>query len=174
MRSRELLRSLLGGYLGLDPETLGLTIGTHGKPELQTPGPALSFNLSHSGPTALYAFAADCPVGVDVELARRPLDAVAVAARALGEQEARRLAAMEPSRRQEQFLRSWVRHEARVKCLGLGLGGDPLAAGAAGAVWVADLELGAGAAAVAAAAAPRELRCWVWPGAPAGPGARGS
>ena len=44
-------------------------------------GPALCFNLSHSGASALYAFAADGPVGVDVEVARRPLDAVALAAR---------------------------------------------------------------------------------------------
>lgn len=59
----------------------------------------LSFNLSHSEGLALYAFAADTFVGADVEVTRRPIDEPAIAARALGAHEARRLEGLDPATR---------------------------------------------------------------------------
>jgi 4'-phosphopantetheinyl transferase len=182
MRSRGLLRTLLGRYLQLDPRALCFSRDPHGKPSLREPagepshdrrtapaGPAsLSFNLSHSGTLALYAFCAGAPVGIDVEADRHPSDELAIAARMLGEQEAARLRAIvDPSVRRLEFLRAWTRYEAELKCLGTGIG-----AGAAEArgryTWVAQLEPGPGAAgAVACAREPGELRCWSWPRAAA-------
>jgi hypothetical protein len=83
-RSRAVLRALLGRYLHADPRTLTFALGAHGKPTL----PSISFNLSHSASLALYALVLEGDVGVDVELARRPLDALALAESALGAQEA--------------------------------------------------------------------------------------
>ena len=83
---------------------------------------ALSFNLSHSGHLALYAFSKAGAVGVDVEVARRGLDVVAIAARAFGAAEARRLRGFAPAIRKEEFRRTWVRHESALKCWGTGIG----------------------------------------------------
>jgi 4'-phosphopantetheinyl transferase len=174
MRSRGVLRALLGGYLSRDPSTLRFARGARGKPELSPD--AVSFNLSHSGPLALYAVTRTGPVGVDVEVARRPVDEVAITARVLGEAEARRLEELDPASREQAFLRAWVRHEAELKCLGVGIGesgrGGSLGLGnretdtegGDGRPWIADLQVGPRAAgAVAMAVAPEELRCWEWP-----------
>jgi 4'-phosphopantetheinyl transferase len=183
-RGRGVLRRLLGGYLASDPRTLRFATEAHGKPSLI--GHAqLSFNLSHSGGLALYAFTTVGPVGVDIELARRPIDAVALAARAFGPGEAARLAALDPATRSRELLRAWTRHEAALKRLGVGIrggirddagrGGDCGARGDAPEPWIAELDIGPqGAAAVAVEPRPRVLRCWDWPTSPAPGAARGS
>lgn len=124
----------------------------------------LRFSVSHSARLALYAMTLGAEVGVDVELARRPLDEPALAARALGEVQARRLRALEPAARRQEFLRAWVAHEARVKCLGTGLAGAEEVRRADGArLWVAALEVGSqGAGAVAMRTEPRAVRCFAW------------
>lgn len=162
-RSRGLLRALLGRYLQRDPSSLRFSTGEHGKPVLtDDSSPTVSFNMSHSGKLALYAFSDAGAVGVDVEIARRPTDEVAIAARILGASEATRLRALDPETRRQEFLRAWTRYEAELKCLGMGIGGmDGVIDGAR--PWVADLELGQGAAGAVAAERPaRELRCWGW------------
>jgi 4'-phosphopantetheinyl transferase len=177
-RSRGLLRLLLGRYLGQDPRAVAIAVAEHGKPRLAQDGRSPSFNLSHSGASALYAFCAGGAVGVDVELAsERPRDEPAIAARTLGPEQARRLRAIvDPGLRQAEFLRAWTRHEAALKCLGTGLAGadmdpaDPAAVLDAGtpeppaaALWVEQLDLGQGAAAaLACERPPRELRRWRW------------
>jgi 4'-phosphopantetheinyl transferase len=181
MRSRGVLRLLLGRYLEVDPSSLRFTQGEHGKPALREhpslartagrgartaalEGPAgLRFNLSHSGDLVLCAIAAGVEVGVDIEIPRRKLDAVALARRTFGEAEATRLQALAKEDRTRELLRGWVRHEARLKCLGVGLSGQ-VPAGVE-LPWTAWLDVGGGAlAAVAAETAPRELRCWQWRG----------
>ncbi len=188
MRSRGTLRALLGRYLDEDPRTLRFGSGPHGKPGLlddvpdrsapdldprAAASPRVSFNLSHSADVALYAFAAGVCVGVDVEVARRAIDEVAIAARTFGAAEAERLRELDPNTRRSEFLRAWVRHEAQLKCLGVGIGGadtvrDQGTVGAGGGKrrpWVAQLDVGTRAeAAVAVDAAPLELRCWEWQG----------
>jgi 4'-phosphopantetheinyl transferase len=168
-RSRAILRALLGAYAGADPRTLGFEEGAHGKLALaREPAAAgvparLRFNLSHSGDTALYALALDREVGVDVELARRQVDAVAIAARVLGAETAARLEALDPPAREREFLRAWVRWEAVLKCRGTGIGGaDDRPAGPE--PWVRELDVGeTGAAALAVEGGGCELRCWAWP-----------
>jgi len=177
-RSRGLLRELLGRYLQRDPRALRFTTGRQGKPALAqdagqaaTPprrsstGPArVSFNLSHSEGLALYAFAETGAVGVDVEVARRPVAEVAIAARTFGPAEARRLEGLDPAIRQREFRRAWVRHEAELKCLGVGLGGAD-ARGEVPRPWIAQLDMGPSAeGAVAAECLAAELSCWQWRG----------
>jgi 4'-phosphopantetheinyl transferase len=170
-RSRGVLRALLGRYLNTDPRTVRLGVDDRGKPALapertrtgrQDYSMRLSFNLSHSAETGLYAFTRAGPVGIDVEVARRAIDMVAIAARAFGPTEAERLRELDPEARDREFLRAWVRHEAALKCLGLGLGGSAEEQ-AEPAPWIAQLEMGEpAAAAVAVAALPSEIRCWDW------------
>jgi 4'-phosphopantetheinyl transferase len=163
-RSRALLRQLLGRYLQRNPTELRFLAGEHGKPALASHSSlTVEFNMSHSAQLALYAFSRASAVGVDVETARRPIDELAIAARVLGTSEAERLQALDPATRRREFLRAWTQYEAKLKCLGLGIGGDLRASGEGPEPWVADLELAGGAAgAVAATCAPRELRCWGW------------
>jgi 4'-phosphopantetheinyl transferase len=121
-RGRGVLRLLLGGYLGRDPSTLRIIADAHGKPAVEG-HLAPAFNLSHSGEIAAFAFTMAGAIGVDVEVARRSRDTVALAARAFGPAEAERLQQLEPGERQQEFLRAWVRHEAALKYLGTGIGG---------------------------------------------------
>jgi 4'-phosphopantetheinyl transferase len=120
---RGVLRALLGRHLERPPEALRFQLGPHGKPAL--PEGAPRFNVSHSGALAVYAIApAAVEVGVDVEvLARRPpsREEVALAERVLGAEAAAHLRSLPPAARHAEFLRRWVRHEATLKCLGLGL-----------------------------------------------------
>jgi 4'-phosphopantetheinyl transferase len=165
-RGRGVLRALLGRYLQRDPRTLRFARGAHGKPELldDRRRSATSFNLSHSGDLAVYAFATIGPVGIDIETARRPIDAVALAERAFGQEAAERLARLDPDRRQREFLRAWVRHEAALKLAGRGIGAaDAGARSAPEATWIAELDVaGCAAAAVALDAAPAQLCCREW------------
>jgi 4'-phosphopantetheinyl transferase len=181
MGSRGVLRALLGGYLQKDPRTLRFTISAHGKPVLREDAAGssappvsvsarharISFNLSHSGQLALYAFIETGSVGVDVEVAGRRGDEVAIAARVLGLTEARRLEGLDQPIREREFLRAWVRHEAVLKCRGTGIGGaDGAPSGVAR--WVAELDVGVrAAAAVALERPPHDLRCWDWHSEPA-------
>ena len=167
--ARGILRALLAAYLDADPRALRFELGPHGKPALaQQSGDsptALRFNLSHAGGTALYAVAAGREVGVDLEREGRRFNAVAVARRIFGAEEAESLAALDPASRDREFLRRWVRHEAVVKCAGTGIGAameetdrpqpEP---------WVAEVDVGPGAFAAVAGTGNRcELRCWQWP-----------
>jgi 4'-phosphopantetheinyl transferase len=166
-RARGLLRELLGRYLGCDPRSLRFAKGEHGKPALvhgdEGGARAPAFNMSHSEHLALYAFSAAGAVGVDVEVERHPVDEVALASRMLGAAEAQRLEALEPEARRREFLRAWARHEAELKCLGVGIGGADRAAEQR--LWVNGLEMGPDVGAAVAAERPaREVRCWEWPG----------
>jgi len=143
IRSRGVLRALLGRYLDRDPRELRFSLGPHGKPRLETIGSGpggvdLRFNLSHSGTLALYAVTAGREVGVDIECARERYTA--------------------------EFLREWVAREAAVKCHGIGLGA-PSRGCPADEPWMAELDVGPGAAAAVAVEGGRcELHRWEWRG----------
>jgi len=175
-RAHGVLRVLLGRYLEAEPRRLSFASGEHGKPALlddsvrapaeETDATAtpmgLSFNLSHSKHVALYAFTRIGPIGVDIEIARRRIDEVAVTARAIGPAEARRLGGLDEAARQREFLRAWARYEAELKWRGTGIGGASPGTDQ-GEPWVAELEVGdRAAAAVAVERPPRDLSSWVW------------
>ena len=150
VRSRGVLRGLLARYLRSEPQTLSLLATPHGKPLLA--GGAISFNLSHSGAIALYAFTAGPEVGVDVQIDRRQIDETAIARRFLTAADAQRLATLPPAERRTEFLRTWVRHEAAIKCRGTGLAADGALSAAAAAAGAE----GEGSTAAAAAGAEGE------------------
>lgn len=195
-RSRGVLRALLGRYLQVQPDSFEIRIDARGKPlPVTLPGGRQGphFNLSHSAHLALFGFATDAPLGVDVQFARtssaRPArEHLALARRHFGEADAARLERLEPSLREREFVRLWARHEAELKRLGTGIGGrladvahgrDEEDAGekdrgedgrGEGAEpWVAELDADPDAGAAAACGrAPRLMRLWDW-GEPAGP-----
>jgi 4'-phosphopantetheinyl transferase len=156
--SRWALRLVLARHLGQEPAAIGLARGEHGKPRLALEPERLEFNLSHSEGIALVAVSRGRAVGVDVERVGAERDPLALAERALDPEDAAAVRSARPERRAAVFHERWARHEARLKCLGTGLG----AAREEAPVAVARLELGpgyAGAVAIAGDELP-PLRCW--------------
>ncbi|MGN6258498.1 MAG: 4'-phosphopantetheinyl transferase family protein [Solirubrobacterales bacterium] len=118
--ARWALRRVLGQHLEVPAEAVELEVGEHGKPRLRgRPGPR--FNLSHSEGLALVAVA-EREVGIDVEAIRPGRDLLALAERALAPDDCAAVRAAAPPQRPAVFYAAWARHEARLKCLGTGLG----------------------------------------------------
>jgi phosphopantetheinyl transferase len=163
--ARGVLRALLGHYLDVSPERVSLDVLPSGKPVLDTTGldvlEPLQFSVSHSGGLALIAIARRLAVGVDVEVRRPTIDeGGGIARRTFGHAEARRIAALSGDARSSEFLRSWTRHEALLKCES----GQGAARGDSPSPWVCSLCIDSTAhAAVAASAPPHEVRCLRWP-----------
>jgi 4'-phosphopantetheinyl transferase len=122
---RGLLRQMLGDYLGIEPGSLRFHSGPYGKPALaEMSGPYMPhFNVSHSRELALFAFARDCEVGVDIEYVRPVAGAEQIAGRYFPVQERDTLRDLPPDRIYEQFFIHWTRLEAYLKSSGAGLAG---------------------------------------------------
>lgn len=122
--ARGTLRMLLGRYLQEAPGKLRFAYNPYGKPFLHGASPAdhLRFNLSHSGDLALYAFARDREVGIDVEWTRRAVgDVEDIAGRFFSSHEAGALLALPEPDRRRCFFDCWTRKEAYIKARGKGL-----------------------------------------------------
>jgi 4'-phosphopantetheinyl transferase len=119
--SRGALRRLIAGYADTSPERIEFAYGSHGKPSLAAPESRLSFNLSHSGDLAAYAFTVDGELGIDIEHASRTLDFEGLASRFFGREECQDLVSLPEASRAEAFFRCWVRKESYIKALGGGL-----------------------------------------------------
>jgi len=122
---RGLLRQMLGDYLNIEPGSLRFRSGPYGKPVLaEMPGAyMLHFNVSHSRTLALFAFARDHEVGVDIEYARPVVEAEQIARRYFPVQQTDTLRDLPPDRMYTQFFIYWTRLEACLKASGMGLAG---------------------------------------------------
>lgn len=115
--SRAALRALLPLF-GL-PATTEIATAPGGKPELR--GSEIRFSMSHSENVALYAFASGRDVGVDIEIAPRLEDCLALAHRFLAPEEAAAIAVLPDGMRHTAFLEVWSAKEAVLKALGRGI-----------------------------------------------------
>jgi len=113
-------RQVLGRYLGVPAAEVRLTVGPHGKPQIDRGAthPELHFNLSHSEDCCLPAARLGCAVGIDIELVRDMPDALAVARRFFTRSEAELLARLDGDARRNAFFALWTHKEAAVKALG--------------------------------------------------------
>jgi 4'-phosphopantetheinyl transferase len=117
------LRIILAGYLATDASSLSFSYSKNEKPAL---GPAhagsdLTFNVSHSGGIALFAFTRQREIGVDVEQVRGDFDVEAIARRFFSAHEQKQLADLQNEKKFEAFFRCWTRKEAYIKATGEGL-----------------------------------------------------
>jgi len=121
--ARATLRILLGRYLGIEPQQVSLTYLESGKPALNREAGCLGleFNVSHSHELAIYAFARERPVGIDVEYLCCSVDCQLLAERFYSAREVKALRRVPPSARQRAFLNAWTRKEAYIKATGDGL-----------------------------------------------------
>lgn len=120
---RQILRQLVSTYLDLNPAEVSFRYSVHGKPELDDLQirPRLAFNISHSGPVALFAFVWERKVGVDVEQVRADIQVCGLAEHFFSLREQVSLKELPTHMRQEAFFACWTRKEAFVKAKGEGL-----------------------------------------------------
>jgi 4'-phosphopantetheinyl transferase len=119
--ARGILRELLGSYAGTAPAELKFDYGSQGKPELSPTHPPIRFNLSHSHGLAVYAFARERQLGIDLELIQPEFAGDEIAERYFSSSELAELRALPPQTRAEGFFLCWTRKEAYVKARGEGL-----------------------------------------------------
>ena len=120
---RSVLRSLLGRYLDVQPEDVHFAYGPYGKPSLDAAHHAgtLRFNASHSHELAVYAFAQDHDVGIDVEYIKEDFATEEIAERFFSAYEVQVLRALRVEEQAAAFFRCWTRKEAYIKAIGSGL-----------------------------------------------------
>lgn len=121
--SRGHLRLLLSRYLNKKPRQIWLRYGRYGKPYLgeeSNPG-KISFNLSHSHDTVLYAVSKDREVGVDVEYIRPVTKADKIIERFFSEEEREFYKEAEEQDKIERFFKLWCAREAYSKAIGSGI-----------------------------------------------------
>jgi 4'-phosphopantetheinyl transferase len=118
--ARGVLRVLLGRYLDLPPESIAFHYTSTGKPILAVDC-GIHFNVSHSGQVALFAFARDCEVGIDVEQIRPLPEMLSIAERFFSAEETAELVETPDDERERAFFRCWTRKEAYIKATGEGL-----------------------------------------------------
>jgi 4'-phosphopantetheinyl transferase len=175
---RGVLRQLLSRYLGTKPEQLRLSYGAYGKPALngEHKDSSLRFNMSHSHEVALFAFAEDRELGVDVEHVRTDFASEEVARRFFSRREVETFNALPQHDQVAAFFNCWTRKEAFIKVIGMGLSQpldkfDVTLGQPAALLWVSgddasrwslyDLEVGGDyAGALAVEGQVSRIRCW--------------
>jgi phosphopantetheinyl transferase len=117
------IRYVLCGHFGCHPHELLFATRPGRKPYIISP-PKMAFSVSHSGPLTAVAVMRGEHLGVDVEQERIVPDLDQIAAIALSQEERDFLGQAKSSKRHLRFLSLWVRKEAYLKAVGLGLSGD--------------------------------------------------
>lgn len=123
--ARATLRTALAQVSGCDPASLNFTAGLHGKPVAIGVAANVAFNVAHSGDYALIAIARARAIGVDIEKTRDEIDALALSDLMFTMTERNGIERAPPQDRVSLFFRQWVRKEAVLKGLGVGLMIDP-------------------------------------------------
>jgi 4'-phosphopantetheinyl transferase len=120
---RGTLRCLLGSYLDLPPAQIEFEYSSYGKPKLAESHRSrnLKFNLSHTDGMAMFAFARDRDLGVDVEKVRSDVEIKMISRRFFAVEEQKAILALPEEHQYEAFFRCWTRKEAYIKGLGEGL-----------------------------------------------------
>jgi 4'-phosphopantetheinyl transferase len=118
-----ILKKLITRYSGLRPGMLRLTYGPYGKPALDDALNVdhLCFNNSESGGHALYAFAQDREIGVDVEQIRDIPEMAHIVRLFFSKAEQAAFVSLLPQEKIKSFFDGWARKEALIKALGGGL-----------------------------------------------------
>jgi 4'-phosphopantetheinyl transferase len=117
---RAALRLVLADLLACSPSRVRMTASRSGKPAVEN-CPELSFSVSHAGNVGVIAVVGTGSVGVDVELPRPGLGAVACARRWFSRGEAATLEQLAEAQAADGFLRCWTVKEAVVKAAGVPL-----------------------------------------------------
>ncbi|MCG6135214.1 MAG: 4'-phosphopantetheinyl transferase superfamily protein [Nostoc sp. LLA-1] len=117
------LRSILGSYLGIEPQQVKFDYQPRGKPVLAAnlSNSGIAFNLSHSQGLALCAVNYHRSIGVDLECIRPMSDIENLAQRFFLPREYDLVRSLSGNQQQEIFFRYWTCKEAYLKATGEGL-----------------------------------------------------
>jgi 4'-phosphopantetheinyl transferase len=120
---RGILRTILGCYLSVEPSRLQFSYVKNGKPQIADifGEGKISFNLSHSEGLAIYAFARERDIGVDIERIRDIPEMEQIAECFFSARENTAIRALPGNRKKEAFFTCWTRKEAFIKATGDGL-----------------------------------------------------
>ncbi len=120
---RGILRRILAGYLGIEPQQVQFDYQHRGKPVLADTlaSSNLFFNLSHSQGLALCVVNCDRQIGVDLEYIRPMSDVEALAQRFFLPREYDLMRSLPADQKQEIFFRYWTCKEAYLKATGEGI-----------------------------------------------------
>ncbi|TBR60745.1 4'-phosphopantetheinyl transferase [Westiellopsis prolifica IICB1] len=120
---RGILRTILGRYLGVEPQAVEFTYELRGKPLLadRFADSGVSFNLSHSQDLALCGVSRNRKIGIDVEYMRSVSDVEALAERFFAPREYEVVRSLPSNQQQQVFFRYWTCKEAYLKAIGVGI-----------------------------------------------------
>ncbi|WP_137154166.1 4'-phosphopantetheinyl transferase superfamily protein [Rhizobium sp. FKL33] len=117
------LRHALSDVLGIPPAEIRFETNEWGKPLLCEPFKALNFNISHSHDHFAVGLSDEEPIGVDLE--RKSAEApYEIAPHFMSSNEVRAFSSLSGESKHYLFYDLWVRKEAIVKALGMGLSLD--------------------------------------------------
>jgi 4'-phosphopantetheinyl transferase len=119
--ARGALRSILAGYLSIDPRQLTFSYGTHGKPSVRNLPDGLQFNLSHSDDLMVAAVCRLGFIGVDIEKENPEFPTREIAERYFCEREKKEIARALHRTALGAFFQIWTAKEAVTKATALGL-----------------------------------------------------
>lgn len=119
MVARAILRKLLSGYLQIFPHDVVFQQNQYGK--LYLDSSPLQFNLSHSRDLALFIFALNTTVGIDVEFVREDYEFTDIASKFFSRAESEALFSLPKNEQLQAFFNCWTCKEAFIKAKGVGL-----------------------------------------------------
>ena len=119
--ARGALRSILAGYLSMDPRQLTFSYGPSGKPSVRNSPNEIQFNLSHSNDLMVLAICGRGFVGVDIEKEDPQFPVKEIAARYFCEREKNEIARADEKTALAIFFQLWTAKEAVSKATALGL-----------------------------------------------------
>jgi len=123
VKSRGLLRIILSQYLGLRPNEISFTDDQLDIEDFNH-GSQLFFSLSHTQGWAIYAVAANCRIGVDIEVMEALPELEPIIQRYYSDREAKWLRSLPDSERLLWFYRIWTGKEAVLKAVRKGITQD--------------------------------------------------
>lgn len=118
--ARGILRKLIGQYLSIAATDIQFNYGKQGKPFL-VDFPNFKFNVSHSEDLAVFAFAKEVTLGIDVEYINTKIDIKVIAPNFFSQNEVTTLFNLPIKERIPVFFNCWTRKEAFIKAKGGGL-----------------------------------------------------
>ncbi len=120
--ARGVLKFILGQYIRSEPRDVSFIYGRNGKPSLAGDMESrICFNVSHSRDLALYAFAYDRKVGVDIEYLDRDRAITHIVERFYSPGEISAFNSLPADKQHEAFFTYWTCKEAYLKAEGTGL-----------------------------------------------------
>lgn len=124
LKTRAVLRHLLGEAVGLAPKTLQICQNTWGKPMLSGQARDLiDFSVSRTEGLSAIAVSEGCRLGIDIERIRPVVDRDRIVARIFDAPVAQSLSRLQEPEQDCAFFRLWTATEAFLKAIGTGFAG---------------------------------------------------